>query len=243
MEFTLLGAVFVAIVPLYLILYWEAKRGNAVACARNLWDVALGAVIAGVLAGRLATMVMDGVNPLTHPADIIIIRGGVATGPATIAAIATAAWLGRGVVWPVLDSLAASSLGGLAGWHAGCVVRDSCLGTPSDLPWALAQGGSSVTRHPVEIYAAMLLALAAAVIAVWRARGRPRLGTPAGAALTAAAGVRLITEPLRPSLGSGPAWWYIAGMIAGLAILGWSILRTADGQGASAADHEVRDTK
>ena len=163
--------------------------------------------------------------------------------PNVHAAIATAAWLGRGVVWPVLDSLAASSLGGLAGWHAGCVVRDSCLGTPSDLPWALAQGGSSVTRHPVEIYAAMLLALAAAVIAVWRARGRPRLGTPAGAALTAAAGVRLITEPLRPSLGSGPAWWYIAGMIAGLAILGWSILRTADEQGASAADHEVRDTK
>lgn len=225
MEFTLLGAVFVAIVPLYLVIRWEAMRGNAASCARNLWDVALGAIVVGVLVGRLAAMILDGVNPLTNPADILIIRGGVATGPATIAALATVVWLGRGVVWEVLDGLSAAALAGLGGWHGGCVVRDSCLGSPSELPWAIAQEGSAVTRHPVEIYAALLLLAAGIVVALWRARGRPALGLPAGVALAVASGVRLFTEPLRPSLGNGPVWWYLAGVLAGIAVIVASVRR------------------
>jgi prolipoprotein diacylglyceryltransferase len=240
MEFTLLGAVFVAIVPMYLVLYWEAKRGNAASCARNLWDVALSAVIAGVFVGRLAAMITDGVNPLTHPADMLIIRSGVATGPAAAAAIATAAWFGRGVLWPVLDGLAAGALAGLGGWHAGCVVRDTCLGTPSDLPWAVAQAGSSVTRHPVEIYAALLLGVGAAGLAWWRAKGRPPLATPAGLALASASLVRLATEPMRPSLGSGPVWWYVAGLVAGLAVVGWSISRGPSEVPASQPESDTR---
>ena len=222
MEFTLLGAAFVAVIPIHFVLSWEAKRTNAAMCARNLWDISLGAVVAGVFVGRLAAMLGDGVNPLTHPGDILIIRGGVVTGPATIAAIATAAWFGRGVLWPVLDGLAASALAGLAGWHAGCLVRGTCLGTPSGLPWAVSQEGSAVGRHPVEIYAAVLL-IAAAVVLVWsRMKWTLPPGAPTGIALAVAAGVRLITEPLRPSLGGGPVWWYVAGFAAGIATAIWA---------------------
>ena len=224
MEFTLLGAVLFAILPLYGMLYWEGRRGNAASCTKNLWDIALAGVIAGVVVGRLAAMIADGVNPLTHPADIIIIRGGVATGPAALAGLATVAWLGRDELWPVLDGLAAAALAGLGGWHAGCVVRDACLGTASDLPWAVAQDGSSVTRHPVEMYAAFALFFGAAVVAVWRQRGRPAPGLPAGVALAYASGVRLLTEPLRPALGTGPVWWYAAGVVAG-AIVALTALR------------------
>ena len=56
MEFTLLGAVFVAVAPLYAVLYWEAKRANAASCTRNLWDVALTAIVVGVFVGRVAAM-------------------------------------------------------------------------------------------------------------------------------------------------------------------------------------------
>ena len=222
MEFTLLGAVFVGILPLYAMLYWEAKRGNAADCARNLWDIALGAVVTGLFIGRLAAMVADGVNPLMNPGDILIVRGGVATGPAVVATLITVAWLGRDSLWTVFDAIAAAALAGLAGWHAGCVVRGTCLGTPSDLPWALAQEGSPITRHPVEIYAALLLGAAAVAIAMWRARGRPASGIPAGIALATAALVRLATEPLRPSLGSGPVAWYVAGALAGAGLAVWS---------------------
>ncbi len=226
MEFTLLGAVFFAIVPLYAVLYWEAKRGNAIACTRNLWDLALSAVIAGVFVGRITAMLLDGVNPLTSPADVIIIRGGVSPVAATVAAIGTAAWLGRTELWAVLDGLAAASLAGLGGWHAGCVVRDSCLGTPSDLPWAVAQQGSNVTRHPVEIYAALLLLATAAAIAWMRSNRVGAPGTYGAAALAAASLARLATEPLRPSLDGGPTAWYLGGLIAGT-ILWWLRRSTA----------------
>lgn len=225
MEFTLLGAVLFAVLPLYGMLYWEARRGNAASCSKNLWDIALAGVIAGVFVGRLAAMIGDGINPLTHPADIVIVRGGVATGPAALAALVTVAWLGRDELWPVLDGLAAAALAGLGGWHAGCVVRDACLGTASDLPWAVAQDGSSVTRHPVEIYAAMALWLGAVALAMWRRRGRPAAGLPTGLALAYASGVRLLTEPMRPNLAGGPVWWYGVGVLVGAAIAGMTLLR------------------
>ncbi len=222
MEFSLLSAVLLAVMPLYGVIYWEAKRGNAASCSRSLWDIALGALVVGVFAGRLAAMVSDGVNPLTNPADIIVVRGGVATGPATAAALTTVAWLGRDALAAAMDGLAAAALAGLSGWHAGCVVRDSCLGSPSDLPWALAQEGSNVTRHPVELYAALALAIGAIALGWWRATGRPTPWAPAGAALATAAAVRLFTEPLRPALGPGPRWWYVAGVVAGVGLIAWS---------------------
>ena len=225
MEFTLLGAVFVAVVPLYVVIYWEAKRGNAASCSKDLWDVALAAALVGLLVGRVAAMVGTGVNPITNPADLLVVRGGVATGPAAVGAIATAAWLGRGELWAVLDGLAAASLAGLAGWHAGCVVRDACLGTPSDLPWAVAQPGSSVTRHPIELYAALLLAIGAFLIARWRMKRRPIPGLPAALALAGAGMVRLVTEPMRPTLGGGPIGWYLAGIVIGGCGAIWLIWR------------------
>lgn len=223
MEFTLLGAVFIAMVLLYVALYWEARRGNAASCSKNLWDVALTAALVGVFVGRVAAMLSDGVNPLTHSADLIIIRGGVATGPAAVAALMTVAWIARDELWPVFDGLAAAALAGLGGWHAGCVVRDACLGTPSDLPWALAQEGSTVTRHPVELYAALLLIVGAALLASWKMRGRPARGVPAGVALALAALTRLVTEPMRPTLGGGPVGWYWLALLTGVAVAAWRI--------------------
>lgn len=221
MEFSLLGAVFFAVIPLYTTIYWEARRGNAAACSKSLWDIALTAAVVGLIVGRVAAMIGDGVNPFTHPADLLIVRGGVATGPAALAAILAAAWMGRDELWPVLDGLSAAAVAGLSGWHAGCLARDACLGTPSDLPWAIAQSGSTVTRHPVELYAAVALALVAGVVAWWRMRGRPPLGVPAGLALAAAGLARLATEPFRPTLGTGPIRWYWLGLVAGLAIAAW----------------------
>ncbi len=217
MEFTLLGAAFVAVIALYAMIYWEARRGNAAGCTHDLWEVAVTSAIAGLLVGRLAAMVGDGVNPITNPMDIIIVRGGVATGPAATATLATAAWLGRRELWPVLDGLAAGALAGLGGWHLGCVVRDACLGTPSDLPWAMTQPGSTIGRHPVELYAALALFVGAVAIARWRHRGKPPPGVPAGVALASAAAIRLLTEPMRPAL-SSPVAWYAAGVVVGIAV-------------------------
>lgn len=235
MEFTLLAAAGAALGAVYVTLWWEAKRGNAIGCTRSLWDIALGAIIAGVFVGRLAAMISNGVNPLANPGDILIVRGGVATGWAAITAMATVAWLGRNETWPVFDGLAASSLAGLAGWHAGCVFRSACLGTATDIPWAMHHNGSTIGRHPVELYAAVLYLVGTVSLAVWRSTSRSPLAAPTGIALIIAGGVRLVTEPYRPSLSGGPLPWYVAAIVAGLGLTVWAFARPRQ-KAASTAD-------
>lgn len=221
MEFTLLGAALIGVIPVYAVLRWEAHRSGT--GFREMWDIALSAAVIGLFVGRLAAMVSAGVNPIAHPADVLIIRGGVATGPAATAALVAVVWMGRRELWPVLDGLAPAALAGLGGWHAGCLVRSACLGTPSNLPWAFAETGSAITRHPVEIYAALALVVAAVLLVLSRDRIGTRPGLTAGAALAIASAVRLATEPMRPALGAGPIGWYWAGLIAGLGLMVWAL--------------------
>jgi len=225
MELTLLAAAALAAAAVWAMLWWEARHGNADRCAGNLWDTLLVSGMAGLVVGRLLAMVLDGVNPIAHPADIILVRSGVSTVGATVGAVLAFSWIARREPVRTADAAAAAALAGLAGWHAGSLFRSAHLGTASGLPWAIAQEGSTVTRHPVEIYAAVAYLVAAVVLAAWKAYGRPPLGTPASVAIIAAAGIRLLTEPLRPSLAGGPIWFYMLGIAAGVAGLIWSLLR------------------
>ena len=221
MEFTLLGAAMIAGAAAYGMLWWEARRGNAARCAGNLWETALVSVIAGIFIGRIVTMLIDGVNPIAHPLDIMLVRSGVSTVGASLGTAAVFLWQTRKEPIAMADGVSAAALAGLAGWHAGCLVRGTCLGTASDLPWAMAQGGSTVTRHPVGIYAAIVLAMAAIALAWWKAYRRPSPGMPASLAVVVAAGVRLATEPMQPSLSGGPMWFYAAALIVGLGGVVW----------------------
>ena len=223
MEFTLLGAAVVGVLALYGALRWEKRRGNEDDSPRDLWDLALGAILAGVVVGRLAAMLGDGVNPLTHPGDILIVRAGVATGAAAAAALLWIVWMGRKNLLGVFHGLSAAALAGLAGWHAGCLVRGACLGSRSDLPWTVAQPGSPITRHPVEIYAAILFLVAALIVGLVKARGPLVPGLAAGLALVLAGTIRLGTEPFRPALSRGPIAWYIAAIVIGTTLAGWGI--------------------
>ncbi len=221
MEFTLLGAAAIAGGTAYGMLWWEAKRGNAARCAGNLWETAMVSAVAGIFIGRIVMMLVDGVNPLAHPLDIMLVRSGVSTVGASLGAAVVFLWLARKEPIAMADGISAAALAGLAGWSAGCLVRGTCLGTASDLPWALTQEGSTVTRHPVGIYAALLLAVAAIALAWWKAYRRPPAGTPASLAIAAAAAVRLATEPFQPSLSGGPVWFYAAALMVGLLAVAW----------------------
>lgn len=229
MEFTLLGAAAVAVVALYLGLRWDAIRANAADCVRQHWDRAILAAVAGVFGGRVVAMSLDGVNPLSR--DLLIVRAGVDTVGATLVAIAAVVWTGRRRLAVALDGLAPAALFGLAGWHAGCVVRQTCLGTATDLPWGIASSSGGVPRHPVELYAAITLLAGAFLVSWLRMRGRlPRFGA-ASSALAVAGGVRVVTEPLRLSLDGGPVGWYLAAVVLGFA--GALAARTRISPGAS----------
>ena len=221
MEFTLLGAAAIAAGSAYGMLWWEAKRGNAARCAGNLWETAMVSVVVGIFIGRIVAMLIDGVNPLAHPMDVMLVRSGVSTVGASLGTAVVFLWQSRKEPTAMADGISAAALAGLAGWSAGCLVRGTCLGTASDLPWAMAQEGSTVTRHPVGIDAAVLLAIAAIALAWWKAYRRPSAGVPASLAIVAAATVRLATEPMQPSLSGGPVWFYAAALVVGLVGVIW----------------------
>ena len=170
----------------------------------------IGAAVGGLVVGRLVAMMLQGINPLVHPLDILIVRGGVHTGAAVIGAILAYLWANK---WTLshLDATAPAAALGLAGWHAGCLWRSTCLGTASDLPWAWAEPGSAITRHPVGLYAALGLMGVA-----WLISRLPwRLLTRTGTALALVGLVRFLTEPMRPSLTGGPVAWYLAAVLLG----------------------------
>jgi prolipoprotein diacylglyceryltransferase len=224
MQFDLLGAAAFAVFGFWFMLRWEVKRGNAAGCAVSLWDVGLMSAMSGLLIGRLVAMISAGINPLTDPFQIILIRSGVSTVGATLGTLAVFVWIARKSLLEAADGIAPASLVGLAGWHAGCVATGSCLGTESSLPWATALPGSAITRHPVELYTAGALLLAGIGLALWKQYGRPPLGSVAGLALLAASLIRLATEPMRISLAGGPIYLYITGALAATALTIWSFV-------------------
>jgi len=224
MQFDLLGSAAFAVFGFWIMLRWEAKRGNAAGCAVSLWDVGLMSGMAGLLIGRLVSMISAGINPLADPLQIILIRSGVSTVGATLGTLAVFTWMARKSLLETADAIAPAALVGLAGWSAGCLATGSCLGTESSLPWAYALPGSTITRHPVELYAAGAFLLAGIGLAMWKQYGRPPLGSVAGIALLAASLTRLATEPLRISLAGGPIYLYLAGTLTGIALTIWSLL-------------------
>ena len=225
MEFGLLAAALMAVAFLWLALRFEAGRSKPLDQTARLWDAALIAAIAGLGIGRIGTMISGGVNPLSHPLDVFIVRGGVDTVMASAGALAVFALIARRDLPGMADAVAPAALAGLAGWHAGCFTRGACLGTPTDLPWAIA-GPSGIGRHPVEVYAAVALALAWLALVLIRRR-HPYPGIAASLAIAVAAGVRLATQPMRPAIGGGPLRWYALGVASGVAaaITAWVLGR------------------
>jgi len=203
-EFTLLWAALTGLGGLWL----GSRLVEEVA-----FDDLLSASIAGLAGGRVVEMLSQGLNPLTNPMDLLIVRGGVDTTAATVVALLTL-YLVSGRAISRLDAAAPVAMFGLAGWHLGCLWRGACLGTASNLPWAWSEPGSVISRHPVEIYAA--LGFLAAAWLVSRLPGHP--GARAGAGLALAAAIRLATEPIRLSIGGGPVPEYMIGLGIGIAV-------------------------
>lgn len=211
MELTLLWAALTAFGFAYLALHLRPLDSPT----RPL-DRLIGSAVIGMFAGRLAAVLGAGINPIANPGQLLLVRGGVDTMWASLAGFATLAWPLRNNV-RALDNLTTPALAALGGWHAGCVWRATCLGSASDLPWAWSLPGSDVSRHPVELYAAIGFVAGAFLLA--------RLSLPPGVltglAVTWSALIRLLTQPMRPSIGSGPVGFYLAGAIVGLGIASW----------------------
>ena len=213
MEFGLLAAALIAAVCVRLTLAAEAATVAPEQDSGRLWDLALLSAFVGLGVGRIGAMVAGGTNPLAHPLDVLILRGGVEVVLASVTALVAFGVAARRDLVATADAVAPAAIAGLVGWHGGCFTRGACLGTPSDLPWAIS-GPSGVGRHPVELYAALLLVVGGIALVLLKAR-HPRPGVIAGLAIGIASGARLVTEPMRLGIGTSPLWWYAGGVAAG----------------------------
>jgi len=219
MEFTLLWAALTAFAAAFVMIRFARPS-----IPDRPIDRLLGAALVGIAVGRVAAMLIQGTNLITNPGELLVIRGGVDTVWASLAGVTVLAWPLRRTP-QALDGLAPAALAGLAGWHGGCLWRSTCLGTMSDLPWTWALPGSDITRHPVEIYTALLFLAGAAIITMIE---RP-VGAATAMALAWAGLARLVTEPLRPSLGAGLWWFYALAGVIGLTLVVYLVLRTRQG--------------
>ena len=216
MEFTLLWAALTAFAAAFVTI-----RLTKPTIPDRPLDRMVAAAVAGIFVGRIAAVLMQGTNPLASLGELLIIRGGVDTVWASLTSLVV-------LVLPLrrtplaLDAIGPAALAALAGWHGGCLWRSTCLGTMSDLPWAWALPGSDITRHPVEIYTAILF-LAGTWLVSWI---RLPAGTAAATALFWAGLARLATEPARPRLGAGLWWFYALAAVAGLTAAGFLALGT-----------------
>ena len=122
MEFTLLWAALTGV-----FFAWGGTRLWPEGLPDHATDRMVGAAAAGLLIGRLVAMTLQGTSPLLHPGDILIVRGGVHTAAATVGALGVYLWAVKGQI-RFLDATAAAAVLGLAGWHAGCLWRNMCLG-------------------------------------------------------------------------------------------------------------------
>lgn len=227
MDLTLLLRALGAMATMALAL-WASRRNSPYGASEPFGDL-LGAVLVGMAAGRLAYVVGEGIDILENPMELVLVRGGVAPVPAAMGALAYLAWTCRSHLLDRIDRLAPAVLAGMAAWEAGCWWQGSCLGSPTDVWWAMGLPGSDLTRHPVGIYQAALLVVGAALL--WWRPLRWR-GAIAAAGLAWASAVRLAVPLWSVAGWSTWRWWYLAGVLIGLGgVLGARLrCRTRNGE-------------
>jgi prolipoprotein diacylglyceryltransferase len=193
------------------VLLWLSKRRLPCDYPQPFNDL-LGAVLMGIAVGRVAYLLGEGIDLLSRPLELIFIRGGIAPIPAAAAGLGYLVWTCRADLLNRMDHLAPAALAGLAVWEGGCWWQGSCLGSPSGLWWSLPLPGSDLTRHPVGMYAAVVLAVGALLLARRPLRGK---GETAAAGLSWICAVRLATPLWSVGAWTNWTWWYLVGLLIG----------------------------
>lgn len=208
----------------------------------------LWAVVGGLVGARLLYVAL---NAYLHgnPLDIVKIWEGGLVSYGGLLGGAAAAWLyvrrRRLAFWVYADRLAPFIFLGWAFGRLGDFLSGQLVGIPTDLPWAVQTAGD-VPRHPVQVYAALvLLSLFFVVRGLQRYVARRQLRLPSGAIALTALGLygieRFLIEFLRDYPNSEYLFDYRTfsqGVSLGLLVfalmgLWWKFRRGARPRGAS----------
>jgi phosphatidylglycerol:prolipoprotein diacylglycerol transferase len=219
---------------------WHAERGWT---RRDAEDLLFYGVLGVVIGGRLgyALFYKPGYYA-AHPLEVLAVwKGGMSFHGGLLGVIAAMALFARRrgrTFWEVTDLIAPCVPVGLASGRIGNFINGELWGRAADpsLPWAMVfpQSGSTVPRHPSQLYQFALEGLLLFAVLWWFSR-RPRPeGMVSGLFLVGYGVLRFTAEYFREPddyLGllalnmSMGQWLCVPMVLLGLALMAWSARR------------------
>jgi phosphatidylglycerol:prolipoprotein diacylglycerol transferase len=219
---------------------WHAERGWT---RRDAEDLLFYGVLGVVIGGRLgyALFYKPGYYA-AHPLEVLAVwKGGMSFHGGLLGVIAAMALFARRrgrTFWEVTDLIAPCVPVGLASGRIGNFINGELWGRAADpsLPWAMVfpQSGSTVPRHPSQLYQFALEGLLLFAVLWWFSR-RPRPeGMVSGLFLVGYGVLRFTAEYFREPddyLGllalnmSMGQWLCVPMVLLGLALMAWSAKR------------------
>jgi phosphatidylglycerol:prolipoprotein diacylglycerol transferase len=219
---------------------WHAERGWT---RRDAEDLLFYGVLGVVIGGRLgyALFYKPGYYA-AHPLEVLAVwKGGMSFHGGLLGVIAAMALFARRrgrTFWAVTDLIAPCVPVGLASGRIGNFINGELWGRAADpsLPWAMVfpQSGSTVPRHPSQLYQFALEGLLLFAVLWWFSR-RPRPeGMVSGLFLVGYGVLRFTAEYFREPddyLGllalnmSMGQWLCVPMVLLGLALMAWSAKR------------------
>jgi len=232
-----LGPLALPVYPISLLVaFWMGLALSARAASRlgvdgdHIWNAGLYGLLATIVVGRLAHVIAFWPAYRLQPLDIVGLNAqAFLWGPGLLAGVIVAAWYihRHKLPWTtVLDAAAPGVLAALIIANLGALLAGNAVGAPANLPWAVDLWG--VSRHPVQIYAALgELVTLAGVLHALRKPSRP--GTAALLGLLGWGLTAWLIEPFRAesaTVAAGIRLWQVIGLAAALAAL-WVLRRQA----------------
>jgi len=220
-----------------------ARRRNGAVLADQVSSITFPALVGALIGGRLWYGLLNWDLYGANPGLFLALRITALAWPGALTGGILAGWLW--CRWRTYDALAvadAATLGLLPAQVIACVgllLSGEALGIPTRLPWGIALFG--VTRHPTQIYLALVALLS--YLALVRL---PHRTWPPGMLFMAYLGIQgltlLLLEPLRADsllLPYGIRTAQVAGMGLLLAVLVWLRTHTQRAEPVSEPLHEA----
>jgi hypothetical protein len=194
------------------------------AVAGGVLDAALGALVAGVIAGRLAFVALDDPSSLTSVADLLVIRSGVEFWPGVAVGIAWASHLARrDGVRPLLRlaALAPSALVAWSAYEASCLLRDGCFGPRASI--GLRPRGFATPMLPIGlVVGALVLGAAVGIRQLHRHGWSP--WSVVVSSVSAIALVRSVASIWLPRIGSSLSRQHVTSIVVAAATMAAALL-------------------
>ena len=219
---------------------WHAGRGWT---RRDVEDLLFFGVLGVVIGGRIgyALFYKPGYYA-AHPLEVLMVwKGGMSFHGGLLGVIVGMAWFARRrgrSFFEVADLVAPCVPVGLASGRIGNFINGELWGRAADpsLPWAMVfpQSGTSVPRHPSQLYQFSLEGLLLFALLWWFSRRERPQGMVSGAFLAGYGVFRFIAEYFREPdefLGllamnmSMGQWLCVPMLVAGVALMAWSARR------------------